>query len=146
MLNPLWNFAVVWLLHSGAPIPSELSGGAEHLCGLDANEPNDIRRRAVRSNGEGISGRLCPSDVDWFWLDLERGAWVEVVLQHDAAVRFKRPAVFPPRARKPRGRAGRREGETFTRYRVRKGGRHRIRVEGGARFGAEYRLFVRPVR
>lgn len=144
MFESVWVWMVLGMSQvTQLPALAPVFAHAQRHCGADAMEPNDVRRRAKQAKGGKAEGRTCGADVDWFWMEIPRGRRVEVVVHHAVGLTFRSPTVFPPRARKPRGRRGKRPGETFTRYRARKGGRHRVRVEGDGEHGRSYRLELR---
>lgn len=98
-------------------------------CGTDAQEPNDVRRKA-RALTQPIEGATCAADVDWFKVHLEKGKQVEIVIDHHPTARLATPQIYRPGGRKPVGRVKREKGRTRLLLRVRRTGNHRLRIAG----------------
>lgn len=140
---------VVWYLAVVVPVPpslglpaAELAQGA--LCGLDDYEDNGKRPKAKSVESGGVDAVVCSSDTDWFWFEGVPGRRVEISIEADAA-RGVDVSLFPPRARKSRGRVLGSVQRRFIRYRMRRPGKHRIRIRTRATKPIRYRLAVRPL-
>jgi len=115
-----------------------------NFCGRDAFEPNDTRPYAHRLIGVFADGRLCPGDVDWFAIHLEKGARVAISVLYDRGPVTPPPLVYLPGARKPAGTRFDAEGETGMRLTASRTGWYRIRVEGPETESLPYVLLVWP--
>ena len=104
-------------------------------CVLDGYEPNN-RRKKARTIKALAAGRLCDGDTDWLAFKAERGDRVRLELQgHDVYA-----SLYPPRARRVRKRL--KAGDRVI-FRVRRSGRHKLRVQGAV---GSYRLRVEHLR
>lgn len=115
------------------------------FCGRDAYEPNDARPYARRLPGVVADGQLCPGDVDWFAVHLEKGDRVAVSVLFDRGSRTPPPTVFAPGARRPTGTRFEGDGEVGTRVTAARTGWYRVRVDGPASDALPYVLLVWPV-
>jgi hypothetical protein len=114
------------------------------FCGRDAYEPNDTRPYARRLSGVFADGRLCPGDVDWYAIHLEKGDRVAISVLVDRGPATPPPLVYVPGARKPVGTRFEAEGETGTRLTASRTGWYRVRVDGPASESVPYVLLVWP--
>ncbi len=134
----IWMFAVTLGM-----APTMAEAAVEAACGVDRYEPNDARGRAKSTRGKPVEARVCGGDVDWYYVKLEAGTTVEVVVEagDEAAVDV---GFYPPRSRKPQGKATRADGRVVVRYRVTEAAKHRIRVSAKDGAAVPYLMTIRP--
>ena len=132
---------IIWFLSIVLPAPQVVLpahvDAPPVACGADVHEPNDLRAKARPLPKEGVVASICRGDVDWYVVKLDRGQRVELVARHGPGARLDL-AIFPPRARTPRGRRRRGSGQSVLRYRVRRTGNHRVRVRTSGRAKTAY--------
>lgn len=116
----------LWL---GLAFPAGASRHWPSECMNDVHEPNGTRSRAAPVGAQGVSGRLCEGDADWYVAELGRGRY-RLTLDGSPGVRL---ALFAPRRRRPL--LGLRPGARRW-LRVRTPGRYRFVVRGDAASGA----------
>jgi hypothetical protein len=95
--------------------------------------------------GVVADGHLCPDDVDWFAVHLERGAHVAIAVLFDRGPKATPPAVFAPGARRPMGTPYTSEGEVGARLTAPKSGWYRVRLDGPRTDELPYVLLVWPL-
>jgi len=137
----IWFLSIVLQAPQGVlPVPAD---AAPAECGADVHEPNDVRAKARPLPTGGAVASVCRGDEDWYVIHLDRGQRIELVARHAPGARLDL-ALFPPRARKPRGQRRRTPGQSALRYRARRAGNHRLRVRtrGAAKtaYGVELHL------
>ncbi len=118
--------------------PTELAGP----CGLDAHEDNSRRAKAKPLGDAGVEAVICAADEDWFSFDLAKGQRVELVAKSPGA-RHLQLSLYPPRARKARGRRRATSGGRIVQYRARRTGKHRIRIRTRSESPLPYQLLIR---
>lgn len=133
----------IWMfLATTVAAPSLATAAVEASCGADRYEPNDQRARAKSTRGKRVEARVCGGDTDWYYVKLKAGSTVVVHTEHPSEAPLL-VELYPPRSRKPQGKASRRGGVTTVSYPVRESGTHRIRVRSAEGRAAAYMLEMR---
>lgn len=136
----------IWMfLATVSMTPLVAEAAVEAACGADRYEPNDQRARAKSTRGKRVEARVCAGDQDWYYVDFEAGATVDVVVEHAPGTPVE-VELYPPRSRKPQGAVKTADGRTTVRYRTKEKARHRIRVRATGDGPAAYSLEVSPKR
>ena len=121
-----------------------LSASATPSCGLDQFEPNNQRHQAKHlislTRHKSIHALLCPTDIDWFSIWLNRGQWVEVQLESASLKTLDTFMIFAPHQRKSMGISKDHSLYKSIRIQVRTSGRYRLKVASTAPESTRYTL------
>ena len=111
-------------------------------CPEDPFEPNDSRHQARPLTSPPRMACVCPGDVDWYRVRLPADTEIEIVAAGQWEKAAPECSVYPPRARKPVGTQHRDGDKLGVRFRTRKEGIYRLRVEGRDSVCRDYHVEV----